>query len=89
MLAKESDTAMRSIVVTVMLIFISELAFATTLSQLSCKRFNSFQYSTMAPNDPILEEQNGKLIFPILDPKTGKYTFNVARGKQITKMRNW
>ena len=79
---------MRSIVVTVMLIFISESAFATTLSQLSCKKFNSIQCSTMAPGDPILEEQNGKLMFPILDPKTGKYTFNVERAKQIIEARN-
>jgi len=79
---------MRLIVVTVILFFISELAFATTLSQLSCNKFNRIQYSTMAPNDPIVEEQNGKMMFPILDPKTGKYTFNVERGKQIIEMRS-
>lgn len=75
-------TAMKLPVITCMLM-ISELAYATTLNQPYCKKFNSFQYSTMAPDDPIVEEQNGKLMFPILDPKTGKYTFNVERGKRI------
>jgi len=33
----------------------------------------------------ILEEQNGSLMFPILDPKTGKYTVDITRGKQIVE----
>ena len=70
---------MRSILVTFLLFFISELAFSETLSQLP---------STMAPGDPILEEQNGKLLFPIFDSNTGKYTFDVERGKQIVRIRN-
>jgi hypothetical protein len=78
---------MRSIVVMIMLIFISELSYAMTLSQLSCHKYNSVQYSTMAPDDPIMEEQNGKLLFPIFDPRTGKYTFSIERGKEIIQER--
>ena len=32
-----------------------------------------------------LQEQNGKLLFPIMDPKTGKYTVNLERAEEITR----
>ncbi|HSW93755.1 MAG TPA: hypothetical protein VLJ15_05285 [Gammaproteobacteria bacterium] len=38
-------------------------------------------------NDVKLEEQNGQLLQPLLDPKTGKYTFDIERGKKIVEQR--
>lgn len=63
---------MRSILLAVFLIFISDLTFAD---------IPIFQ------QDFGLEQQNGKLLFPMLDPKTGKYIDNLERGRQIVEER--
>jgi hypothetical protein len=68
--------------------FISGVVLAITPCPSSCEKFNSIQYSPMAPDDPIVQEQNGKLLFPMLDPETGKYTFDVEKGKQIIRNKN-
>jgi len=61
---------MRSILLAVSLFFTSELTFAD---------IPIFQ------QDFGLEQQNGNLLFPMLDPKTGKYTDNLERGRQIVE----
>lgn len=70
---------MRLIQLAVVLFLVSGSAFADVLIQ------PGTPVKILRGNDMRLEEQNGKLLFPILDPKTGKYIDDVARATQIVE----
>lgn len=40
-------------------------------------------FTSTASGELSLEEQNGKLMYPILDANTGKYTYDMTKGKKI------
>jgi len=70
---------MRILLPAVVLFLVSGWAVADSLTQ------PDTSVMILQHNDKRLEEQNGKLLFPILDPKTGKYIDDVARATQIVE----